>query len=152
VTFQAWVEQLIAQRFGTATALARQLGMQLSPFTRGVAAGTLNLVNLLKLAQVAEEHPSAVLRLAKKADVAELLEQLYGNGREALTPSQRAVIEDLAQIPDDVREHFVVLIRHARNVAVHGAAAANHARTGAHPEPRARRRRANRRPIAARSE
>ena len=114
LTFQAWVEGLIRSRFRTATSLARLVGMELSPFNRGVRAGTLNVTNLLKLAQVAEAHPSDVLRLAGKADEAALIEELYGNGREALTPSQRELVETWDAIPDDARAHWAVLLQRAR--------------------------------------
>lgn len=144
MTLQQLVERLIDQRFGTATALAAAIGMELSPFTRGVKAGTLNLVNLLKLAQVAEEQPSKVLRLARKNAEADLLEALYGSGREALTPSQRELIETWEQIPDEIRPALGVVLRYARDAA---AAAA-----GKTPQPPAARRpgrRAVPRPIAA---
>lgn len=121
LTFRQWVERLIDQRFGTATALAAAIGMELSPFTRGVKAGTLNLVNLLKLAQVAEEQPSKVLRLARKTAEADLLEALYGSGREALTPSQRELIETWEQISDEVRPALAVVLRHARDATAAGA-------------------------------
>jgi len=117
VDFQAWVSELVGRRFGTMTALASAVGMQLSPFVRGVDSGTLNIVNLLRLAEVADENPSRVLRLAGKEKVAELIERLYG--APTLTPSQRELIANLEQVPASVRENFAVLIRHARDVAVH---------------------------------
>lgn len=104
VTFQIWVAQLIKQRFGTATALAAKLEMQLSPFTRGVALGKLNLVNLLKLAQAADEHPSIVLRLAGKAREAELLEAVYGAAHEVITASEREVLTHWRQVTPRARE------------------------------------------------
>lgn len=143
MTFQAWVKQLIGTRFGTATALANAVGMQLSPFTRGVAAGTLNLVNLLKLAKVAEEHPSTVLRLARKADEAALLEDLYGSGRDALPASLRELIETWEQIPVDVRGHYAVLLRHSRVIEEQRAKGETSPAT---PEPPRRRRRGGRAP------
>lgn len=151
MTFQAWVAALIERRFRTATALADALGMKLSPFTRGVKAGTLNLVNLLKLAKIAEEHPSVVLRLARKVEEAELLEQLYGSGRDALTPSQKDFLEtwdELGRAAPDVQANFGVLLRHARNVATH----AGPARNVAVPEARRRRRAAGSRRMVVRSE
>lgn len=147
-SFQEWVEELIATRFGTATAVAAALDMQLSPFTRGVKAGTLNLVNLLKLAKLAEEHPSKVLRLAGKAAEADLLEALYGGpSRDGLSPSQREIIATWELIPKDVRGHFAVLLRHARDIAVHAPG-----RNAPVPETRRPRRRgASRSKSAARS-
>jgi hypothetical protein len=93
VTFQEWIHEQVAKRFGTMTALATAIGMRVSPFTRGVAEGTFNVVNLLKLAQVTDEHPSKVLRLAGKAATADLIERLYGTGAGALTTSQRDLLD-----------------------------------------------------------
>jgi hypothetical protein len=100
VTFREWVNGQVGSRFGTMTALASAVGMGLSPFIRGVQAGTLNVHNLLKLAQATETHPSEVLRLAGKADVAALLEQLYGAGRDSLTSTQRDVLDLWGQVDD----------------------------------------------------
>ena len=91
MTFQTWVEELIEKRFKTATALAAAVGMELSPFTRGVAAGKLNLVNLLKLAYVADESPSRVLRLAGKDREVEVIEAVYGPEKKVSDP----VVQDL---------------------------------------------------------
>lgn len=132
MTFQQFVADLISKRFGTATALADAVGMELSPFNRGVRAGTLNLVNLLKLAQVAEEHPSTVLRLAHKAEEAELLERLYGVG-DAVTPKQRAIIDLWERVPEELHDHFCVLLKHAGDLAVHA-----HGSTKGSRAPRAR--------------
>lgn len=93
VTFQAWVAELIQQKFGTATALAAAIDMELSPFSRGIKLGTLNLVNLLKLAKAADEQPSIVLRLAGKGREADLIEEVYGSAQEALTASERELLE-----------------------------------------------------------
>ena len=84
VTFQQWEATLITERFGTQTALANAIGLQLTPFTRGVAVGTFNVMNLLRLARAAEASPSMVLRLAGKGQEADLIEELYGSGRDAL--------------------------------------------------------------------
>lgn len=122
MTFQAWVEELIARRFKTATALAHAIGMKLSPFTRGVAAGTLNLVNLLKLAKAAEAHPSMVLRLARKGKEADLLEELYGPGLETLTASQRELVALYGRITDaEDKETVRVLVRRLATLSSAGA-------------------------------
>lgn len=93
MTFQAWVAELIKQRYGTATALAAKIDMALSPFSRGVRLGTLNLTNLLKLAKAADEYPSTVLRLAGKGREADLIEEVYGSTQEVLTASEREIVE-----------------------------------------------------------
>ena len=111
MTFQAWVAELIDQRFGTATALANQIGMQLSPFTRGVALGKLNLVNLLKLARVADEHPSMVLRLAGKGAEADLIEAVYGSATEAITDSEREVLDHFRQLSQTARVSWLTFMR-----------------------------------------
>ena len=85
---------MIEHRFGTATALAGKVGMKLSPFTRGVRAGKLNLVNLLTLARVAEEQPSKVLRLAGKHREADIIEQAYGPQKPVTDP----VLQDLLEL------------------------------------------------------
>lgn len=145
VTFQTWIAELISRRFRTATALAAAIGMELSPFTRGVSAGTLNLLNLLKLSKAAGEHPSKVLRLARKDYEAQLLEELYGTPNEApLSPAHRELIAVWDGIPSDVQEHFAVLLRHARSVAQ-----GQRERTGPATEGRTQRRRASSRRATA---
>lgn len=110
MTFQTWVAELIGQRFKTATALASKIGMELSPFSRGVAAGTLNLVNLLKLARVTDERPSVVLRLAGKGKEADLLEELYGAG-ETISASEREVLDYWRQLTPTARTSWLSFIR-----------------------------------------
>jgi hypothetical protein len=111
VTFQGWVEDLISRRFGTATALAKEIGMELSPFTRGVASGTLNIFNLLKLAKVADERPSVVLRLAGKDGVADLIESVYGSDADLITTSERELLAQWRHLDQREQDAFRVLIR-----------------------------------------
>lgn len=150
MTFQEWVQGLIDQRFRTASALAAAIGMECSPFTRGVKVGTMNLVNLLKLAQVAEEHPSTVLRLARKGAEADLLETLYGSGLEALRPSQRELIETWERIPAEIRPALQVVLQHAQDDAAADAPAAGKT-PPASPAPAAVRRAIARRRRGARA-
>lgn len=124
MTFQAWIRELIDARFGTATGLATALDMKLTVFTRGVAAGTFSIVNLLKLAKVARADASEVLRLAGKADVAALIEDLYG--KSALTPEQREWLMALAETPAPLRGVTLDLVRGTTRTL---AAALPHART-----------------------
>jgi hypothetical protein len=117
VNFQEWVEVVITQRFKTATALATALDMDLSSFSRAVKGGTLNLVNLLKLAHLSGTDPSLVLRLGKKAEEATLIESVYGRGGDQVTAAQRELLDVWSGIPLDLRPAFLVLLRHARDVA-----------------------------------
>lgn len=96
--------ELIKQRFRTATALAAKIDMELSPFSRGVKSGTLNLVNLLKLAKAADEQPSIVLRLAGKGEEADLIEEVYGSGDGALTVSEREMLDAWNALTPRARE------------------------------------------------
>jgi hypothetical protein len=109
VTFQQWIEKLIAERFHTSTALATAMGLQLTPFMRGAAAGTFNVVNLLKLAKVVDEHPSVVLRMAGKGDVADLIESLYGP--TDVKPHEREHLVKWRALDDQARRAIETLMR-----------------------------------------
>jgi hypothetical protein len=117
VTFQVWVAELITRRFGTATALAAQIDMELSPFSRGVKLGTLNLVNLLKLAKAADEHPSTVLRLAGKSREADLIEEVYGSAHEVLTASEREMLARWKAMRPRARDGLMLMISDVHVVA-----------------------------------
>lgn len=94
-------------RFGTAQALADALDMSLSAFLRGAKHGTLGIENCLRLAQLAGEHPSKVLALAGKKDVATLIESLYG-------PAAATTLSDtdhrLLGLPDGVKRRLLQLV------------------------------------------
>jgi hypothetical protein len=92
-----WLD-LLRDRFGTYRAIAERLGVTESGMLRGAKAGSLSVENLLNLARLAEEHPSKVLRMGNKSDVADLIEQLYGPGREALTARQLEVLDLFEQV------------------------------------------------------
>jgi len=94
-----WVKEL-KTRYGTMRVIADKIAMSESGFTRGVKRGTLSVENLLDLARETDTHPSTVLRMAGKARVADLIEQLYGSGQDALTTSQREILGLWAAIND----------------------------------------------------
>lgn len=148
-TFEEWIDSLVG-RHGTVRRVAEQIGMTESGFFRGVKRGTLSVENLLLLAQFADEQPSRVLRMGGKANVAQLIEELYGApSRDALTSSQRELLTTWDEIPERMQAPFEVLLRYARELAA-GTGAQTPA---AAPAPRRRRRAATRRtPRAARSE
>lgn len=116
VTFQQWIEKLIAERFHTNTAMATAMGLSLTPFMRGVATGTFNVVNLLKLAKVTDENPSEVLRMAGKGDVAELIESLYG--ATELSPKEREHLRRWRLLDDATRNAIGILMRDPEEDAV----------------------------------
>jgi hypothetical protein len=105
LTFKEWIQRWIDERYKNPTAFAKALGMQLTPFKRGWAAGTFNVVNLLKLARITGEHPSTVLRMARKKTEADLIEEMYGPGRETLTLDQREFLRLFDAIQDQATRH-----------------------------------------------
>jgi hypothetical protein len=121
LTFKGWIDRLVEERFGTPTALAKTIGLHLTPFSRGVASGTFNVVNLLKLAKVANEPPSNVLRMAGKGDVADLIESLYGGA--AMTPQQREVSALLDRMDPHDRSLGVEMLRRIAAAASHSSRA-----------------------------
>lgn len=108
MTFQQWIESLVAERFGTKTKLAEAIGVSLTQIGRGADAGKYSVVNLLKLAKVAEADPSWVLQLAGKGDIALLIEDLYG--KSTLTPEQRAWLRAFADVPEKLHRALLNLV------------------------------------------
>ena len=151
LTFQEWVQHLIDTRYRTATAMAAAMGMDLTPFQRGVDVGTFKLENLLKLAKITDERPSVVLRMARKGEEATLIESLYGP--DTLTPSQREVIRLWDAITNDADRAAVLLV--LRRVAGAGGDGgppdAGHEGLPAAPRDPTRRTAATARPPAARA-
>jgi len=84
--------------------------MELSPFSRGVAAGTLNLMNLLRLAKAADANPLAVLRLAGKSAEADLIEELFGTAHERIAASDRELLETWRLISPKARLNLRTLM------------------------------------------
>lgn len=104
VTFHDWIGKLVSERFGTQTALANAIGLQLTSFSRGAEDGTFSVVNLLKLARATDTPASEVLRLAGKGEVAELIESLYGDGVSALTSSEQQLVARWRNISPSARK------------------------------------------------
>jgi len=136
VTFQDWVKRLIAEKFRNPSDLAQALGMHLTPLTRGIEAGTFNLVNLLRLAKIANANPSTVLRMAQKGDEADLIESLYG--KPTLDPDDHDIIALWHAISDPDHRNAVRIVM-GRLAAVNGgeSAAKRRLRELASEEPQA---------------
>jgi transcriptional regulator with XRE-family HTH domain len=94
-----------AQQFRTQAEFAEALGISLARLNRALnkSEHALNPVNCLRLARITGDPPSVVLRAGGKADLAELIEQLYG--RSEFTSEQKDLIELWSRVDDaDDRE------------------------------------------------
>jgi hypothetical protein len=102
--FLQWIQTLKRERFKTWQKFADAMAMTESGFLRGVRKGKLSLPNLLLLAEVAEAQPLDVLRLAGKTSEAELFQRTFGIGDQALTASQRQLLDQWARLEPADRE------------------------------------------------
>lgn len=90
--FGQWVEAVLNQRFGgVRERLAEAIGVTLTTLSRGIETGTLGADTLLRLALVTGRDASEVLRLAKKAEWAALIEECYGQPRP-VAPAIREIV------------------------------------------------------------
>lgn len=86
---QRYVDRLV-KKFGTATALAEKIGMSVSAFSRAVnEEGTFSFENCIRLAYAFGDHPSVILRLAGKGEMAEMLDRLYAGEKIRLSERDR---------------------------------------------------------------
>lgn len=109
--FQGFIRRQI-QRYGTADALARAIGMSLSAFSRGVRnAGTLSVENLLRLAEETGTPASQVLTLAGKHEVAALIERLFGEDRDPLSGPDRKHLTQWHTLDREAQNAFDTIIR-----------------------------------------
>lgn len=99
-------------RLGTARAVAKAIGLTEGRVGRVMRGeGSMEVGNLLRLADIAGEPPSKVLRLAGKAEEAELIERIYSVGVPPLSKSQRELLQTWERLPDQARQHFKLLMR-----------------------------------------
>jgi hypothetical protein len=110
MSFKLLVEEVVDRQFdGVAGRLATALGITHSALIRAVKTETLAVENILKFAAVSGEPVSRVLKLAGKSEIAELLEQLYGDER----PMPAPLSDDdrtLVRLPPSVKLHIFGLI------------------------------------------
>ena len=115
-----FVNQQIKLRFRTAAGLARRLGITHTTLSRGIRAGTFEVENLLRLAQVTNTPASEVLRLGQKHAFADLLEELYGPPcPEPLPPDVLRVARRLCGVDAKavaVLEQFVIEMHGTRPI------------------------------------
>jgi hypothetical protein len=110
--FVKWIERLRVTRFGTWRALAQAIDMTESGLIRGVKKGTLNVANLVRLAEVAEEPPLTILRMAGKQQEAAILERAFGTGSATLKPSERKLLELWGKLESGDRAYVTGLMEH----------------------------------------
>jgi transcriptional regulator with XRE-family HTH domain len=128
--------------YDTQQDLADALGISVARLNRALNKGDypLSAQNCLRLALVAGQPASVILRAAGKTDLADLIERLYG--RSDLTPMQREVLEEWALLPPEVQTVVLQLMR-VGNAARRRSGGASRPQPAPHvePTPAARRRR-----------
>jgi transcriptional regulator with XRE-family HTH domain len=109
----------VAKTFRTQQAFAEALGMSPGRLNRALRKGDFgfSVLNCLRLAQLTDEAPSTILRIAGKPKIAELIEQLYGHD---LTLSQRELIDVWERVPMDLRVATLALLKYVAEPALEG--------------------------------
>jgi hypothetical protein len=101
--FEKWIADLIADRYGTAGTLAKEIGMTDSGFSRAVRKGTLSVEMVLRLAREVGEPPNAVLRRAGKHTMADLLDELFGEPTARPTQEELKLLKVYRAVPVKIR-------------------------------------------------
>jgi len=125
--FRAFLRRMCRQ-FASNRAFAMAIGMEASSLSRamGPAGMAFDVVRCLRIAKVTRQNPIDVLRLARKDEVADLLEELFGRSdRVLLQPEQAALLQAFDVIgDDDTRRALVQLARVAARLRPHPLTAA----------------------------
>lgn len=125
MTFRMLLKRLQKQHYPSVRAMAAALEVKPSQLSRamGVRGQPFDVRGCLRLARATGADPGEVLRAAGKADIADLVEQLFGTAPPLLTPEQQDVLTALAAIGDPaVRQSIITLARAAAGVAGPGQA------------------------------
>jgi hypothetical protein len=103
----------VSAKFASQQALAEEIGITAPRLNRALNHGdySLNVANCLRLARVAGEPPSVVLRAAGKGDIADLIESLYGAPDEEFSPAERTLVKRWRRLDDEERQAFQRLMR-----------------------------------------
>jgi plasmid maintenance system antidote protein VapI len=91
-------------------AVARTLGISRQTLTRVLQqrhAATLEPAVVIRAARLTGRNICEALRVAGEPDLANELESIL---RDAHSPAQQAILDDLNQLPTTTRRHFVDLI------------------------------------------
>jgi len=112
MTFRSLLKRLQKKHYPSVRAFAEALGFtDASCISRGTP---FDVRGCLRLAQITGEDPTIVLRAAGKADIAALIEVLYGPSRTLLSTEQQALLTAYGQIRRaDYRQAILVLVRAA---------------------------------------
>lgn len=109
---EAFIDELVRTRYGTAAAIAGRIGMSQSAFSRGISAGSLSTESLLRLALETGTPASDVLRKSKKEHVAHLIEQLYGKSAAAPPTGDVRTFADIwPTLPPNVQHALMTVLR-----------------------------------------
>lgn len=102
----------VARQFKTRKAFAEAIDIDPSRLTRAINKGdfAFNAENCLRLAKVSGESASDILRMANKADVAALIEELYGQ-QSTLSADERQIVAFIRALPREGREGLDKFIR-----------------------------------------
>lgn len=112
-TFRSFIDDLTQRHHLTKGAVAKAIGLSLSAYSRGVRIeGTLGIDTCLRLAEWSGESPSRVLRLAQKAETAELIERLYGPAaaRSPLSGPDRELVGLWHELEPDAQKAISTLL------------------------------------------
>lgn len=115
----------LAARLGSLSALGQVIGVspsRLSRVARGVDKhdASMEVVNCLRLAKLAHAPASDVLRGAGKADVADLIEELYPDrvsATDTISEEQRRLWGDWEQLAQVDRDWYLQAIRRTAELA-----------------------------------
>lgn len=103
-----------AEQFESKGAFAKAIGITPSRLSRALKGiHKLNTLNCLRLSKLAGLDPSAVLRAAgkDKAQIADLIESLYGNAAPAITRYDRELLDEWHAMTDAERTHVRYILR-----------------------------------------
>lgn len=113
MTLLEFVDRLVADKYQTAQRLSEAIGMTPSGFSRGVRSGTLTAENLLRLASETGVPASEVLAIGGKADVADMIERLYGKAAAAPPSGDLRTIAELwPALPVALQSALLLVMRH----------------------------------------
>lgn len=131
MTFRALLKRL-RKYYPTVRAFADALDIDPSQLSRAMGEGgqPFDIRGCLRLAQVTGENPTLVLRAAGKADIAALVEELYGPSHALLTPEQQQLLNSMEAIQDPTVRQSILTVVRAAAAAAAGSSGSEGGETG----------------------